>query len=122
MFSLVRKSTIWSHNNDYSLQIAEVKVTGLLFSDLHLLPFLKIGILFAFFHSIGTIPFCIYKLNAIDSGTLISSTISYHDPCSEVDYTFCSKGSGIRSLIDHFILSDNAMCILDNNNIIIISY
>ena len=24
-------------------------------------------------------------------------------------YTFCSKGSGARSLIDHFILSDNLM-------------
>ena len=31
------------------------------------------------------------------------------DPCSAVEYTCCSKGSGIRSLIDHFILSDNTM-------------
>ena len=36
-----------------------------------------------------------------------------NDPCSEVDFTFCSKGFGTRSLIDHFILSDNAMCMLD---------
>ena len=31
------------------------------------------------------------------------------DPCSGIVYTFCSKGSGARSLIDHFILSDNLM-------------
>ena len=31
------------------------------------------------------------------------------DPCSGIVYTFCIKGSGARSLIDHFILSDNLM-------------
>ena len=28
-------------------------------------------------------------------------------PCSTIDYTFCSKATGARSLIDHFVVSEN---------------
>jgi hypothetical protein len=31
------------------------------------------------------------------------------DPCSTVEYTYCSRGTGATSLIDHFILGDNAI-------------
>ncbi len=31
-----------------------------------------------------------------------------NDPCSTVEFTFCSKGRGNQLLIDHFILSENA--------------
>ena len=30
-----------------------------------------------------------------------------NDPSSSVQYSFCSKGTGAKSLIDHFILSEN---------------
>lgn len=30
-----------------------------------------------------------------------------NDPCCNFEYTFCSKGSGVRSLIDHCMLSEN---------------
>ena len=36
-----------------------------------------------------------------------------NDLCCEVEYTFCSKGSGIKSLIDDVTLGDNAMSMLD---------
>ena len=78
MLSLIkamRKSTIWSRNNDPNiLQMTEVQLTGLLFSNL---------IIFAFSHFLGTILSCIDKLNAVASGTLILSTIysnSFGDP------------------------------------------
>ncbi len=32
-----------------------------------------------------------------------------NDPCSPVEFTFCSKGTGNQSLIDHFMFSENAI-------------
>ena len=58
-------------NKKILILIPNSELTGLSFSDLHLLPFLKIGIILAFVHSLGTIPSCIDKLNAIASGTLM---------------------------------------------------
>ena len=75
---LMRKFIIWSliivSNN---LQITDVKLTGLSFTDLFLEPFLNIGIMFASFHSKGTIPSCSYMLNMSSSGVLIYSTASF---------------------------------------------
>ena len=31
------------------------------------------------------------------------------DMCCNVEYTFCSKGTGATSFIDHFIISDNML-------------
>ncbi len=31
-----------------------------------------------------------------------------NDSCSTVEFTFCSKDTGNQSLIDHFIMSENA--------------
>ena len=59
------RSLIKLSNN---LQITDVKLTGLLFSDSFLEPFLNNGMMFASFHSKGTTPSFNDKLNTLASG------------------------------------------------------
>ena len=54
-----------------SLQTTDVKLTGLLFSELLLDPFLNNGMIFASLHSNGTTHSSIDKLNTVASGMLI---------------------------------------------------
>lgn len=42
----------------------------------------------------------------IDSASMC---MCVNDPCSTVDYTYCSRGSGATSQIDHFVISENAI-------------
>ena len=76
-------------NPSNNLQITDVKLTGLLFSDLFLEPFLNNGMMFASFHSKGTTPSFNYKLNTLASGILICSTVSI------------SSSGGITSIVLH---------------------
>ena len=68
---------MWSLINVSSdLHTTDVKLTGLSFSGLFLDPFLNSGVMFASFHSKGTIPSSSDKLNNFASVVLICSTIS----------------------------------------------
>ena len=68
---------MWSLINVSSnLHTIDVKLTGLSFSGLFLDPFLNSSVMFASFHSEGTIPSSSDKLNTFASGVLICSTIS----------------------------------------------
>ncbi len=35
-----------------------------------------------------------------------------NDPCSTIEYSYCSRSSAVTSHIDHFILSENAIDML----------
>ena len=68
---------MWSLINVSSnLHTTDVNLTGLSFSGLFLDPFLNSGVMFASFHSEGTIPSSSDKLKHFASGVLICSTIS----------------------------------------------
>ena len=54
-------------NISNNLQITDVKLTGLYFSDLFLEPFLNNGVMFASFHSKGTTHYYNDKLNTLAS-------------------------------------------------------
>ena len=61
-----------------NLQITDVKLTGLYCTDLlHTIFFLNKGIMFASFHSKGTVTSCSDMLNTCASGILICSTVSF---------------------------------------------
>ena len=42
---------------------------------------------------------------------IIRNNLNYcaQDMCCNVEYTFCSKGTGATSFIDHFIVSENML-------------
>ena len=58
------------------VKLTDVKLTRLIFSGFFLDPFLNSGVMFASFHSEGTIPSSSDKLHHFASGVLICSTIS----------------------------------------------
>ena len=63
---------MWSLINVSSnLHTTDVKLTGLKFSGFFLDPFLNSGVMFASFHSEGTIPSSSDKLNKFASGVPI---------------------------------------------------
>ena len=63
-------------NVSNNLHTTNVKLIGLSFSDLFLDPFLNNGVMFASFHSEGTIPSSSDKLFTFASGVLIFCTLS----------------------------------------------